>query len=131
MVAIGYVVFCVFSGIATSPDILLIARFFLGVTIGVSLVAVPVFVAESVAARIRGASLVAYQVSAVVGIILGFLLGAALADMNTATNWRIMLGTDHSPIPPPTARDSPMADDEWAPRRSARITGTRRPIRRC
>lgn len=92
MVAIGYVVFCVFSGIATSPDILLIARFFLGVTIGVSLVAVPVFVAESVAARIRGASLVAYQVSAVVGIILGFLLGAALADMNTATNWRIMLG---------------------------------------
>ena len=91
-VAIGYAAFCLFSAMAWSAESLWIARLFLGFTIGISLVAVPVFVAESVPARIRGATLVAYQVSTVIGVIIGFLVAAALSDVNNQYNWRIMLG---------------------------------------
>ena len=76
-----------------------ISRVLLGITIGISLIAVPVFVAESVPARVRGATLVAYQVSTVIGIIIGFLVAAALADVNDAINWRIMLGIAAVPAP--------------------------------
>jgi len=92
LVAIGYAAFCVLSAAAVNVPMLWTARVFLGVTIGISLIAVPVFVAESVPARIRGATLVAYQVSTVIGIIIGFVVAAALADVNDQYNWRIMLG---------------------------------------
>ena len=91
-VAVGYVIFCLLSAIAMSPLMLGISRFFLGLTIGVSLIAVPIFVAESVPARIRGATLVAYQVAAVVGIILGYVGALVLSGLDQAINWRIMLG---------------------------------------
>lgn len=91
-VAVGYVIFCLLSACAVSPVMLGVSRFFLGLTIGVSLIAVPIFVAESVPARIRGATLVAYQVAAVVGIILGYLAALVLSGLGEAINWRIMLG---------------------------------------
>ena len=91
-VAIGYVIFCLLCAFSVTPMMLGVCRFFLGLTIGVSLIAVPIFVAESVPARIRGATLVAYQVAAVVGIILGYLGALALSGLGEAINWRIMLG---------------------------------------
>ena len=91
-VAVGYAIFCLTSALSASAQMLWISRLLLGVTIGISLVAVPVFVAESVPARVRGATLVAYQVSTVIGVILGFLFAALLADVNDAYNWRFMLG---------------------------------------
>lgn len=91
-VAFSYVAFCLASALAVSPTMLGVSRFLLGLAIGVSLVAVPIFVAESVPARIRGATLVAYQVAAVVGIILGYLGALALSGISDAINWRIMLG---------------------------------------
>ena len=91
-VAIGYVIFCLLCAFSVTPMMLGICRFFLGLTIGVSLIAVPIFVAESVPARIRGATLVAYQVAAVVGIILGYLGALALSGLGETINWRIMLG---------------------------------------
>lgn len=92
LVALGYIAFCLLSAAAWNVTSLWIARVLLGFTIGISLVAVPVFVAESVPARIRGATLVMYQVSCVIGIIIGFLVAALLADVNNQFNWRIMLG---------------------------------------
>ncbi|MEK9809507.1 MAG: sugar porter family MFS transporter [Candidatus Nanopelagicales bacterium] len=91
-VAIGYVVFCLASAFSVSPLMLGVSRVLLGLTIGVSLIAVPVFVAESVPARIRGATLVAYQVAAVVGIIIGYLGALALSGLTESLNWRLMLG---------------------------------------
>lgn len=91
-VAFSYVAFCLASALAISPVMLGMSRFCLGLAIGVSLIAVPIFVAESVPARIRGATLVAYQVAAVVGIILGYLGALALSGLGDAINWRIMLG---------------------------------------
>ena len=92
LVACGYVFFCLASALAITPMMLGVSRFLLGTMIGVSLVAVPIFVAESMPARIRGATLVAYQVAAVVGIILGYLGALALSGLGEAINWRIMLG---------------------------------------
>ncbi len=91
-VAFGYVAFCLASAFSISPLMLGVSRVLLGLTIGVSLIAVPVFVAESVPARIRGATLVAYQVAAVVGIIIGYLGALALGGLSGSLNWRLMLG---------------------------------------
>jgi MFS transporter, SP family, galactose:H+ symporter len=57
---------------------LVVARFLFGLTIGISVVVVPVFVAESAPAEVRGALLVLYQVATVTGIILGYLVAWAL-----------------------------------------------------
>ena len=67
------------------------ARLGLGLAVGISLIAVPVFVAESVPARVRGATLVMYQVMGVCGIILGLLFTLLLADSTWSGGWRIML----------------------------------------
>lgn len=60
MIAIGFTVFALLQ--AASQDIvwLDISRFFLGVSIGISTVAAPVFIAESSPVKIRGALIVGY-----------------------------------------------------------------------
>jgi SP family galactose:H+ symporter-like MFS transporter len=68
---------------------LLVARLLLGLTIGVSVVVVPVYVAESAPAAVRGSLLTAYQVATVSGLILGYLTGYLLAGTHS---WRWMLG---------------------------------------
>lgn len=88
-VAAGYAVFALLGAASTSVSMLTVARLLLGVTIGVSVVVVPVFVAESAPAAARGALLVTYGVATVVGIIAGYLFAYLLAG---AGNWRAMLG---------------------------------------
>ncbi len=88
-VAAAYAVFAVFSAVSASLPMLMVARLLLGVTIGVSVVVVPVFVAESVPAAVRGSLLVAYGLTSVVGIIAGYLIAYLLADTHS---WRLMLG---------------------------------------
>lgn len=93
MVSVGasYALFALFSAIAPTVSLLLVARFLLGLTVGVSVVVVPVFVAESAPAKSRGAMLVAYQFATIVGIILGYVFGFLLADSGQGA-WRWMLG---------------------------------------
>ena len=93
-VAAGYTVFAALAAISVSLPMLLAARLLLGVTIGVSVVVVPVFVAESAPAAWRGSLLVAYQVATVTGIIAGYLAAYALAGSH---NWRVMLGLAAAP----------------------------------
>ncbi|MEB3052020.1 sugar porter family MFS transporter [Mycolicibacter sp. MYC123] len=88
-VALGYAVFAVAGAASTSVSTLTVARLLLGVTIGVSVVVAPVFVAESAPAGARGALLVTYGVATVIGIIVGYLAAYLLAG---AGNWRAMLG---------------------------------------
>ncbi|MFZ1362540.1 MAG: sugar porter family MFS transporter [Candidatus Nanopelagicales bacterium] len=92
MVAVGYFLFCLTSALAWSGPSLAVSRFFLGLTIGLSLIAVPLFVAESVPAAVRGRTLVLYQVMGVIGIILGNVFSALLTEVDASWNWRIMLG---------------------------------------
>jgi SP family galactose:H+ symporter-like MFS transporter len=91
MVLVGatYAAFALLSALSVSVPMLLVSRFLLGLTIGVSVVVVPVFVAESAPARIRGSLLVAYQVATVIGIIIGYLAAYFLAGSGS---WRWMLG---------------------------------------
>lgn len=88
LVAAGYAVFALLSAMSYSVPTLLAARLLLGVTIGVSVVVVPVFVAESAPAGVRGSLLVGYQVATVFGIIVGYLACYLLAD---SRDWRWML----------------------------------------
>lgn len=88
-IAATFAVFSLLSGLAWDVPSLAVARVLLGVTVGLSIVVVPLFVAESAPTRIRGALLVLYQVATVAGIILGYLVAWALAP---AGSWRIMLG---------------------------------------
>lgn len=89
IVAATYCLFALFSALAPTNATLLGARLLLGVTIGISVVVVPVFVAESAPPRSRGAMLVAYQVATIVGIICGYVIGYFLAGHAA---WRWMLG---------------------------------------
>lgn len=89
LIALGYALFALLGATSVSVPMLLVARLLLGVTIGVSVVVVPVYVAESAPAAVRGSMLVAYQLATVSGLILGYTTGYLLAG---SQNWRLMLG---------------------------------------
>src|SRR3954470_24391498 len=94
IVALTYAVFAVLSGVASSVVFLDAARFGLGVTIGISIVTAPVFVAESAPAAVRGGMIVMYQVATVTGIVLAYFVDYALAG---AEAWRWMLALSAVP----------------------------------
>lgn len=85
----AYAVFALLAAMSVSLPMLLTARLLLGVTIGVTVVVVPVYVAESAPTAIRGSLLTAYQLTIVSGLIVGYLTGYALAGTHS---WRWMLG---------------------------------------
>jgi sugar porter (SP) family MFS transporter len=89
IIAIGFTVFAVLQAAAQDIVWLDITRFFLGVSIGISVVAAPVFIAESAPVTIRGALIVGYQVATVVGIMVAYFAAYGLAF---SASWRIMLG---------------------------------------
>lgn len=84
-----YAVFALLGALSVSLPMLLVARLLLGVTLGVSMVVVPVYIAESAPAAVRGSLATAYQLAIVSGLIVGYLAGYLLAGMHS---WRWMLG---------------------------------------
>jgi sugar porter (SP) family MFS transporter len=90
LIAAGYVVFAALSGAANGILWLDGARALLGVTIGLSTVAAPVFIAESAPPRIRGSLVVGYQVATVAGIMVSYLVDYALAPY-AAWRWMFAL----------------------------------------
>lgn len=90
LVAAGYAVFAVLgAGVVVSLPMLVVVRLLLGLAVGVSVVVVPVFIAECAPARVRGALLVGYQLATVLGIIAGYVAAYLLDDLHS---WRWMLG---------------------------------------
>src|ERR1700742_2943763 len=89
LIAVAYAVFALLGALSVSLPMLLTARFLLGLTIGLMVVVVPVYVAESAPAATRGALLTTYQLTIVTGLIIGYLVGYLLADTHS---WRWMLG---------------------------------------
>src|SRR3954447_18648679 len=94
LVAVTYALFALLSAAAGSLVWLDVARFCLGVTIGISVVTAPIFVAESSPAAIRGGLIVMYQVATVTGIVVAYFVDYALAG---GGNWRLMLGLSAAP----------------------------------
>ncbi|CPR13504.1 sugar-transport integral membrane protein SugI [Mycobacterium bohemicum DSM 44277] len=89
LILLAYAAFASLGALSVSFPMLLLARFLLGLTIGVSVVVVPVYVAESAPAAVRGSLLTAYQLTIVSGLIVGYLTGYLLAGTHS---WRWMLG---------------------------------------
>ncbi|MBV9416926.1 MAG: sugar porter family MFS transporter [Solirubrobacterales bacterium] len=89
LIAIGFTIFAILQAVAQDIVWLDITRFFLGVSIGISTVAAPVFIAESAPVAIRGALIVGYQVATVAGIMVAYFADWALAG---SASWRLMLG---------------------------------------
>ncbi|MDT5258844.1 MAG: transporter, family, galactose:H+ symporter [Mycobacterium sp.] len=89
LILVAYTVFALLGALSVSLPMLLTARFLLGLTIGVSVVVVPVYVAESAPTAVRGSLLTVYQLTIVSGIIIGYLTGYLLAGTHS---WRWMLG---------------------------------------
>ena len=63
LIALSYAVFALLGALSVSLPMLLTARFLLGLAIGVMVVVVPVYVAESAPAAVRGALLTTYQLT--------------------------------------------------------------------
>ena len=82
---------------APDPRILIIARFFLGIAIGVASFTAPLYLSEISPQRVRGSMISMYQLMITIGIVLAFLsntwLGSyAVIDGATGGHWRVMLG---------------------------------------
>jgi MFS transporter, SP family, galactose:H+ symporter len=89
LVLVAYAMFALLGAVSVSLTMLLTARFLLGLSIGLSMVVVPVYVAESAPAAVRGSLVTAYQLAIVSGLIVGYLTGYLLAGVH---GWRWMLG---------------------------------------
>ncbi|MBY8883473.1 sugar porter family MFS transporter [Streptomyces sp. PTM05] len=94
LVAACYAVFVALSALSPGIGVLYAFRFLLGVAIGVSIVAAPLFIAESTPARIRGAAVATYQVACVAGITITYFVNWGLSG---GGHWRLMLGLSAVP----------------------------------
>ena len=75
-----------------APDLmqLMVARVYLGVAIGVSSFAVPLYIAEIAPARIRGTLVSLFQLLITVGILASYLSDSLLANNANVQSWRPM-----------------------------------------
>ncbi|MGZ4525995.1 MAG: sugar porter family MFS transporter [Mycobacterium sp.] len=89
LLLVAYAAFALLGALSVSLPMLLAARLLLGLTIGVAVVVVPVYIAESAPTAVRGSLLTAYQLAIVSGLIVGYLTGYLLAGTHS---WRWMLG---------------------------------------
>ncbi len=81
---------------AGATGVLIIGRFTIGVGVGVASVAAPLYVAEMARSEIRGRLVSTYQLAITVGILVAYIVDAALtvpqSELATSENWRWMLG---------------------------------------
>jgi sugar porter (SP) family MFS transporter len=88
VISVGYIVFAVASGIPVGLAWLITARALLGLVIGLCVVAVPLFIAESVPPGIRGRMVIVYQISTTTGILVAYFVDLGFAG---SKDWEAML----------------------------------------
>jgi sugar porter (SP) family MFS transporter len=71
---------------------LVIARFVLGLAIGMAAVAAPLYIAECAPLESRGAMVSTYQLAITVGILASYLTGVVIDDEAAKGMWRLMFG---------------------------------------
>lgn len=81
----------VWTGLAPTVPQLMISRFYLGLAIGVSSFAVPLYISEIAPTKIRGTLVSMFQLLITVGILAAYLSDNAFADNNNLECWRPML----------------------------------------
>ena len=88
--AVFFIVGAIWSGMAATPGSLMGARLILGIAVGITSFAVPLYIAEIAPANKRGALVSAFQLLITVGILAAYLSDLALADESDAGCWRMM-----------------------------------------
>lgn len=81
----------VWSGACPGVAQLMVARFYVGIAIGVSSFAVPLYIAEVAPTRIRGTLVSLFQLLITVGILVSYLSDSAFANNANLQSWRPML----------------------------------------
>jgi sugar porter (SP) family MFS transporter len=94
LVALGYTVFAGLQGLAPNEWFLTVVRFLLGLTIGISIVVAPAYIAESAPVSVRGSMLVTFQIATTSGIAVAYFVGAVLASTES---WRLILSLSAIP----------------------------------
>ncbi len=90
LAAVLFVAGALGSALAPSDEVLLIARVGLGVAIGITSLAVPLYISESAPAANRGALVALFQLAVTVGILVATLVDEAFSGVSEG--WRWMLG---------------------------------------
>ena len=95
--AVIFVIGSIICSIASDPHTLILARFFLGIAVGVASFTAPLYLSEISPQRIRGSMISMYQLMITIGIVIAFLSNTWLATYATfggvtGGHWRIMLG---------------------------------------
>lgn len=88
--AVTFVVGTLWSGASSSVYDLIFARLLLGVAIGVSSFAVPLYLAEIAPTRQRGALVSMFQLLITVGVLVSYLSDLGFADNGNPECWRMM-----------------------------------------
>jgi SP family galactose:H+ symporter-like MFS transporter len=95
--AVIFVVGSVLCSLAQSEHLLIGARLFLGIAVGVASFTAPLYLSEISPQKVRGSLISMYQLMITIGIVLAFLSNTWLASYatfgrTTGGHWRIMLG---------------------------------------
>ncbi|MGO9272683.1 MAG: sugar porter family MFS transporter [Terriglobia bacterium] len=85
--AIIFGVFAVVTGLANGLAVFLVARFLVGVAVGVASMITPLYIAEVAPARIRGAFVTLNQLAIVTGIVVAYYVDYVFSGTG---NWRAM-----------------------------------------
>lgn len=95
-VGILYFVSALWSGLATDPYTLMIARFIGGVGVGISTIAAPLYISEIAPAKSRGKLTALFQFNIVFGVSVAVFSNQLLARLGEGA-WRWMLGVEAFP----------------------------------
>ena len=94
--AVIFVLGSIVCSMAPSAHVLMLARFFLGIAVGVASFTAPLYLSEISPQRVRGSMISMYQLMITIGIVLAFLSNTWLATATiggvTGGHWRLMLG---------------------------------------
>ncbi len=88
--AIVFVIGAAWSGWAPNDKILIAARLFIGLAIGISSFSVPLYIAEISPTKIRGRLVSLFQLLITIGILVSYLSDLAFANNNNPASWRPM-----------------------------------------
>lgn len=77
------------SALAANVDLLILARVFLGLSVGIATYNAPIYLSEIAPAKIRGSLVTFYQFMITLGIVVAFLTNYLLTPTQS---WRLMLG---------------------------------------
>jgi MFS transporter, SP family, galactose:H+ symporter len=80
------------SSIAPDTAVLVIARVFLGVAVGLASANAPVYISEVAPPNLRGQLVTYFQLAVTIGILVAYLVGWAFAEMDEGWRWMLGLG---------------------------------------